>query len=615
MKKRIVAVILVGGLVLCMCVYGVNIRGSSGTSLPSEPVAEVESAMPESVEEVISEKPEESEEPADEGYSSDELVDMLSSGEINIEILESMVANGEVSYETYEEVLSIYETIKPVGNFWDYPELNNVTRDMIIINARSFSEGVAWITVTDQFGIFGNNRYIMLINTSGEVLYFTKLETSDYEYTNFHNGVSLLSIDEDIFLVNTEGEVIWSMQDDGVRSFEEIYGAGCVESMGIIYWVHGGGMYAYVRDLPAGNFCGYLTLEVQINTFEKTGTVYTVINPDGVMLCEPTEESIELCNEDAYYSCYDNYEHSRIYANLFTGETTTDQDIAFQWTQEYRRSYCNGLLYDKDLHGYTDSTGNVMIDCSNYDFWSAAPQFCNGYCVLPIKNPDGAPYLTVIDMDGNQLFSPIKYPEAYSGGYSYPYGYVSENCFVLADEGDSLYYQEAKTGNFGIYITLEGEVIDSGYERVYPFSNGYSLVQGGANGFYYFLNTNLEDAFPQSDAFNSSESMKPTEQSSEAIEKNYITMNDFSIEGKWKSVGSYGFGQAQPGAIVAFDGTNCNFFSPSDTYTFYADGDGYRLECTSFMSTSTAAFTVKIIDADHIDVYYGDNITELQRTE
>ena len=80
-------------------------------------------------------------------------------------------------------------------------------------------------------------------------------------------------------------------------------------------------------------------------------------------------------------------------------------------------------------------------------------------------------------------------------------------------------------------------------------------------------------------------------------------MNNFSIEGKWKSVGSYGYG------------TNCNFFSPSDTYAFYADGDDYRLECTSFMSTSTAAFTVKIIDADHIDVYYGDNITELQRTE
>lgn len=538
---------------------------------------------------------------------------MLSSGEITIEILESMVATGEISYEIYEEVLNIYEAIKPTSNFWDYPELNNVTRDMAIINARSFSEGVAWITVQDSHPGVGIYRYIMLINTSGEVLYFTKLETNDYEYTNFHNGVSLLSIDEDIFLVNTEGEMIWSIQDDGVKSFEEIYGVGCVESVGIIYWQHGGGMYYYVRDLPAGNFCGYFTLEVRINTFEKTGTFYTVINPTGTMLCEPTEESIELCNEDAYYEYYDHYKRSRIYTNLFTGETTTDQDIASQWTDEHMRNHRNGLLYDEDLHGYADSSGNIVIDCSNYDFWSAAPQFCNGYCVLPIKNSDGAPYLTVIDIDGNQLFSPIKRPEVYSGGYWYPYGYVSENCFVLTDEGEPLYYQEAKTGNFGIYITLEGEVIDSGYERVCPFSDGYSLVYKDYS--YYFLNTAFNDAFPQSETINSSESMVSTEQSSEAIEKNYITMNNFSIEGKWKSIGSYGFGQAQPGAIVAFDGTNCNFFSPSDTYTFYADGDDYRLECTNFMSASTAAFTVKIIDADHIDVYYGDNVTELQRTK
>jgi len=109
--------------------------------------------------------------------------------------------------------------------------------------------------------------------------------------------------------------------------------------------------------------------------------------------------------------------------------------------------------------------------------------------------------------------------------------------------------------------------------------------------------------------------MGQSNQSNQIAEKTYITMNNFSIEGKWKSVGSYGFGQAQPGAIVAFDGTNCNFFSPSDTYAFYADGNDYRLECTSFMSTSTATFTVRIIDADHIDVYYGDNVTELQRTK
>ena len=628
MKRRFVAILLTGGMMFGLCGCG----SGSGTSSTPGPSSAEEVAAPEGTEtdeEIAREVEDEmvSAESDMSGYSVDKLIDLWSSGIITKQDIESKVADGEIGSDIYEEFLRCisddeeFDAIQSKGtsNFWDYPELNNVTRDMVITDARSFSEGVAWITIQDYHLGVEICRYIMLINTSGEVLYFTKLETNDYDYTNFHNGVSLLSIDEDIFLVNTEGEVIWSIQDDGIKSFEEIYGAGCVESVGIIYWEHGNGMYYYVRDLPAGNFCGYFTLEVQINTFEKTGTFYTVINPDGTMLCEPTEESIALCNEDAYYEYYDHHERSRIYANLFTGETTTDQDITFQWTKEYTRSYCNGLLYDKELHGYADSSGNVIIDCSNYDFWSGTPQFCNGYCVLPIKNPDGAPYLTAIDMDGNQLFSPIKLPEAYHGGNWHPYGYASERYIVLVEDDNPIFYQNITTtlGNrFGTYITLEGEIVDSGYDSIYPFSDEYSLVcKYGAVNSYYFLNADLEDAFPQSETVNSDGVMKSEAQPDTTIERTYITMNNFSIEGKWKSVGSYGFGQAQPGAIVTFDGTNCNFFSPSDTYAFYADGNDYRLECTSFMSTSTATFTVRIIDADHIDVCYGDNITELQRTE
>ena len=93
------------------------------------------------------------------------------------------------------------------------------------------------------------------------------------------------------------------------------------------------------------------------------------------------------------------------------------------------------------------------------------------------------------------------------------------------------------------------------------------------------------------------------------------TMDGFTIEGKWKSIGSYGFGQAQPGAIVVFNGTNCNFFSPQDTYAFYQDGNNYKLETTSFMSTDTLSFTVKIIDFDNIQIYRGENITHLARVD
>lgn len=618
MKRRIIAMSLVGVFILGMCWYGVSRGGSSGSSSTPAPPEEVAKLRAEDGLDVMDEETVPGD-PDTEGYSADELVEMWSSGSLTLEEIEYKTAIGEISYEAYEEFLNCIsddqefnnEAIKSTTNFWDYSELNNETRDMAITDAISFSEGVVWITVAEQPRIATNNRYIMLINTSGEVLYFTKLETKDYEYTNFHNGVSLLSIDEDIFLVNTEGEVIWSMQDDGIKYFEEIYGSDSVESL---YLSYGTGNSYTSRE----EFNGYFEIRAKINTFEETGNFITIMNPDATPLFEPSRNVNANLNDG---TCSISYEDSHLLINIFTGETIeiskydSAVEIYKMWSKENRKTLMDAFWYDSNLKGFTNDGENIAIDCSQYNFVRDPISFLNGYCVLAIRNPDGAPYLTVIDENGNQMFSPIKYPDAYRNFSwdSYGRGYVSENCFVLTDESSPLYYQAAKTGNFGIYITLEGKVIDSGYDSVCPFSDGYSLVYRDHS--YYFLNTAFDDAFPQAGAGNADSLMEQSNQSHQITEKIYITMNNFSIEGKWKSVGSYGFGQAQPGAIVAFDGTNCNFFSPSDTYTFYTDGDDYRLECTSFMSTSTAAFTVKIIDANHIDVYYGDNITELQRTE
>ena len=95
-------------------------------------------------------------------------------------------------------------------------------------------------------------------------------------------------------------------------------------------------------------------------------------------------------------------------------------------------------------------------------------------------------------------------------------------------------------------------------------------------------------------------------------EKNYTFIKDFSIPGTWKNTGSYTYGQAQSGAIIVFDGSRCNFFSPSDTYAFYAEGDHYRLDCTSPLG-DTVSFTVRIVDENHIDIFNGQNIVELTR--
>ncbi len=89
----------------------------------------------------------------------------------------------------------------------------------------------------------------------------------------------------------------------------------------------------------------------------------------------------------------------------------------------------------------------------------------------------------------------------------------------------------------------------------------------------------------------------------------------FSIEGKWKNVGSTTFGQVQKDAVVIFNGTNCNFFSPRDTYAFYKEGSRYKLDCTSFLFSETLTFNVKVVNKDNIEVDTGSDVLKLKRVD
>ena len=89
--------------------------------------------------------------------------------------------------------------------------------------------------------------------------------------------------------------------------------------------------------------------------------------------------------------------------------------------------------------------------------------------------------------------------------------------------------------------------------------------------------------------------------------------SSFSIEGKWKNTGTGTYGQMQSGAIVTFDGKNCNVFSSGDTYAFYKEDGAYRLDVTGLLGGSPS-FAVTIIDNDHISMTTGSSTTvELTR--
>lgn len=91
MKRQIVAMFLVGGLVLGLCGCG----GSSSSSAAPPPV-EVESASATTIDEV-----------APEEYDAEKLVNMWASFVITDEEIEEKVAAGEISYEVYEEFLAL----------------------------------------------------------------------------------------------------------------------------------------------------------------------------------------------------------------------------------------------------------------------------------------------------------------------------------------------------------------------------------------------------------------------------------------------------------------------------------------------------------------------------
>ena len=118
----------------------------------------------------------------------------------------------------------------------------------------------------------------------------------------------------------------------------------------------------------------------------------------------------------------------------------------------------NLFLYansSKAQQGFYDIDGKMQIDLSDYNIaenWSVS--FENGYCLLPLTNPQGTNFVTVIDSNGNMLFEPIEsYPftiGSFSSGDQKIIGGSSINCGLIVTRVGSR--------NFTI-INTSGEII------------------------------------------------------------------------------------------------------------------------------------------------------------
>lgn len=271
----------------------------------------------------------------------------------------------------------------------------------------------------------------------------------------------------------------------------------------------------------------------------------------------------------------------------------------------YYSLYSEGLVWvsSSTWHsieaGYYDKDWRCIVPMEQYDDDDdtiLGRPFKGGYAGVTMKGADGERYATIVDKSGNLAYDPIKIDD-------------------LADFNSSSngYFEVIIDGEKKI-IGLDGAIYTLGVDDLSMLeglsfgsvSEGFIIM--GSEGddsditpYYVSLDTNVII-----------DSVKVTSADTDVIEdgswsdetsenSSYIIPDSYDITGKWKSVGESGFGQAQPGAIVVFDGNNCNFYSPNDTYAFYKEDDRYVLDITSVLGESLSQ-SVNIIDDNNIKI-------------
>ena len=439
-----------------------------------------------------------------------------------------------------------------------------------------------------------NKPGVIIIDKDGNTIFNSEEMEEDhyYYYMGYGDGTILLveniaNFSENKYYIcelDLTGEIVFRSQ----LNVDELY-----------IW---DGYTYFTDDLFIGKYgwtlFGYISHYAFYN--RKTHSFYATEENDDTSIFETTIDTGYIRYRNNSWSYYLPIDF------LYSKEAWSSCDLR-QFFVGYFGKGAEGLINDDgsgvNSAGIYDYSGQLIA--SYPENWNIIDlsAFSDGFAFVGLRGADNNYYATVVDTNANSQYDPIKYDDYISSGLGYVLleidgerrAFDPTGTEIPVDEYDRLvtyrffdgimHSQDNKS-----FVDLDGNVL---IDTVYVVSN-YDEVSGQI---YHLQN-------PDSASDNTTTSSK-----------DYITLSDFSIEGKWKNVGTYTFGQVQSGAIVAFDGINCNFFSPKDTYAFYQDGDDYKLECTSLLSTDTLTFAVKIVDENNIDVFNGSNYLELTRVE
>ena len=345
--------------------------------------------------------------------------------------------------------------------------------------ASNFSHGVALVRRSDQtVELIDKDGNIISSPKSGEydeirafildlgmILVYKRVET--FELTEDRGGIinnqgnwQIDLCNEKIFACWRMNEQILGSNDPKMRPLLHIEPQSC--SQDICYKDSGIPKYTPPNSTPPHYYIGeglFVGLKIKDQTTEvydatyfyniENGETMTIDlrqyiddyseNKNTILQFEPfnNEMGFFFVNRRTIFSINKSGQINEVMkTNLYSSYVGNYNDgLFFHITREEDRSAMNYLAVDA---GFYDITGNKIIDLSSYDFPSTfyvgnyygyPVEFSNGYCLLQILNPQGSPYYTVIDKNGNMMFEPLHLDGRLSS--------LSNDIFMIRKEGST----------------------------------------------------------------------------------------------------------------------------------------------------------------------------------
>jgi hypothetical protein len=309
-----------------------------------------------------------------------------------------------------------------------FNNIMNFSSSVKYADGYDFSDGVAWAKTSE-------NQW-NCVDKKGKIL--LRLSESERPASNFSHGVALVKrADKTVELIDKSGKVISSPKSG---EYDEI--RGFILDLGMIV-VYKKVVTFEITEDHAGiinnqgkwelNLCNEITL-----TKARASTVISMLH-----FGEAFRDS-SIYSEDSYLGEGYFRNEGRIY-NIFTGawyewnpvsslnrienggsvfsynskvyswKNTTWETELFDSAFAVLGKYKEELFYYSDKknggtnQGFYDINGKMIINLYEYDFSTYAHEyigFTDGYCVLPLNNPQGTPFFTIIDKSGKTMFEP-----------------------------------------------------------------------------------------------------------------------------------------------------------------------------------------------------------------